>query len=172
MACRSLLYKYAFVQWFLSHGADPNFVDRTGITPMSYIARYAPLSSLQLIVDHGGRVQSTDTIVNAVLGHAQGEPDRLEVVRYLLDRGAPIDAFHRRFCDPEKCMGWIMMGGGLTGLHHAAKAGKEDMVALLLQHGANTKLESSERKTAMDLAVEYGHERIATLLRESMARVT
>ena len=48
----------------------------------------------------------------------------------------------------------ILMKGRLTALHHAAKAEKMAMVALLLEMGADKSLTTFEEKKAQDLAVE------------------
>lgn len=121
---------------------------------------------MKLLVDHGLRVQSTDSIVYAAIGHTNGEPERLEVVSYLLSLGAPINAWDCQFCDWEKCMSMISMKGGLTALHHAAKAGNTDMAVLLLQAGADKSRQAWNKKTALDLAMENGHEEMIALLRD------
>jgi len=120
---------------------------------------------IKLLMEHGLRVEATDAVVYAAIGHANGEPDRLEVAAYLLGLGAPINAWDRQFLDLEKCYSMVALKGGLCALHHAAKAGNADMVALLLQAGADRSRRSLDQKTALDLAVENGHEDAAALLR-------
>lgn len=41
----------------------------------------------------GGIVVETDAVAQAVTGHNDGIPDRLEVIKFLLDTGAPIDFY-------------------------------------------------------------------------------
>jgi len=119
---------------------------------------------IELLVDHGLRVQSTDAVVYAAIGHTKGEPERLEVVSYLLSLGAPIDAWDCQFCDLEKCMSMIMIKGGLTALHHTANAGNTDMAVLLLQARADKSCQAMNKKTALNFAMENGHEEMVALL--------
>ena len=153
----------SLTQWVLSHGADPNAVNRFG-SSMARVSQFAPLSTIKLLADHGGRVHETDAVVKAAIGHAEGEPDRLQVVEYLAERGAPVNAFDMQFCDPRNCMSMVLIKGKLTALHHAAKAGKADLVTVLLRLGADRSSTSFEGKTALNLAVENGHTNIAGLL--------
>ena len=164
-AYRSLFQNESLVRWLLSRGADPSAVYFTGMVPVEAAAQYAPLPMMKLLVSHGGRVQSTNAVVKASIGHAEDEPGRLEVVRYLVGCGAPIDAYDMQFSDHNRCMSLILIKGKLTALHHAARAGKTDMVALLLHIGANRNLTTFAEKTALELAIENGHEEVALLLR-------
>ena len=170
-AYRSLFQNELLVEWLLSHGADPSAVYWTGGVPVEAAAQYAPLPIMKLLVSHGGRVQSTDAIVKASIGHAEDEPGRLEVVRYLVGCGAPVDAYDMQFSDPKRCVSLMLIKGRLTALHHAARAGKADMVALLLHIGANRNLTTFAEKTALELAIENGHEEVASLLRITAHKV-
>ena len=159
------------MKWLLSHGASASAVSPwgpCGMVPIERAAQYAPLSMLKLLLKHGGRVQSTDAVVKAAIGDAEGEPGRLEVVEFLAELGAPINAFDLQFCRGEQAYSLILMLGRLTALHHAAKAGKRDMVALLLKLGADKSSTTLARKTALDLAVENGHEDIVLMLQNRM----
>lgn len=135
------------------------------MVPIEGAAQYAPLPILKLLMSNGVRVQSTDAIVKASIGHADNEPERLEVVRYLVGCGAPINAHDMQFCDFNRCMSLMLIKGKLTALHHAARTGKADMVALLLHMGADRNLTTFAEKTALELAIENGHEEVASLLR-------
>jgi ankyrin repeat protein len=46
----------------------------------------------------------------------------------------------------------------------AAAAGRQDLVGLLLQHGADPSLQSEDGKTAADIAREHGHPDLAATL--------
>ena len=113
---------------------------------------------LKLLVEQGRRVPNTDAAVKAAMGDAAGEPDRLEVVKYLVGLGAPINAHGMQFCHYEKCASVVLMMGKLTALHHAAKAGKRDMVE------ADKSLTTFAHQTAQDLAIENGHQDIVIML--------
>ena len=163
---RALYQDKALVEWLLSHGASLNARSNLGLAPMEGAAQYAPFSLLKLFVERGGRVQSTDVIAKAAIAEAEGMPDRIELVKYLAGHGAPIDAFDFQFCDYKKAMSMVLIGGKLTALHHAAQAGRSDMVALLLKMGADKSQKTFAHKTALDLAVEKGHGDVVLMLQE------
>ncbi|XP_042379416.1 probable E3 ubiquitin-protein ligase XBOS34 isoform X2 [Zingiber officinale] len=73
--------------------------------------------------------------------------DLLPVAEALIDLGANVNAYR-----PGSYAG--------TPLHHAAKKGCEQMVHLLLSHGANPCVLNDDCHTALDLAREKGHLRV------------
>ena len=164
------------MRWFLAHGADPNgpspkHLNRT-VTTLA--ASVAPLPVVKLLLTHGGTVTDTDAVAQAVIGHVRGTPDRLEVVEALLDNGAPIDEY--AYVNYEKCQNLVLIEGLENGLHRATRAGKRDMVELLLKKGAdkskNTGRVSVNRDrwdlTALNIADMKGFEDIAGLLKEQI----
>ena len=60
--------------------------------------------------------------------------------------------------------------GGSTPLHAAAQNGDEEMIRILLYGGADLTLTSNDGKTALDLAMEGGHERATLLLGEGITK--
>ncbi|RMZ86860.1 hypothetical protein DV736_g5911, partial [Chaetothyriales sp. CBS 134916] len=70
------------IEWFLSHGADPNAECEFGLTPLSVAVEVAPFDIVQLLVDHGGSVKRGTPLHDAA---ASGNDP---AVRYLLDQGA------------------------------------------------------------------------------------
>jgi len=162
------------VRWLLAHGANPNDPARPSLnlTITTRVAEQAPFSVVKLLLEHGGTVVGTDAIAQAVIGHNNGVSDRLEVVEYLLDNGAPINEFAY---NNEKCMGHNLICGLENGLHFAASCGKKDMIELLLRRGADKNIRGDFRgtrspeqaKTALEIAETRGYLDIAELLRES-----
>lgn len=57
--------------------------------------------------------------------------------------------------------------GGWTALHLASLNGHLDIVSILLNKRANTNIKNREGKTALDIAREEGHERIAAIILET-----
>lgn len=92
-----------------------------------------------------------DVISNAM--YAAARNGHTEVVRYLLDQGAAVDA-----------KGFF----GGTALHWAAINGHRDTVDLLLKHGASLVIRDAHfDATPMEWAQEGGHTEIAEALRPS-----
>lgn len=73
------------VRWYLSNGAFPC------PESMSSAARKAPLPILEMLVQHGGKVEGTDLVAHAALGDMWGLANRVAVVEYLLGMGALVD---------------------------------------------------------------------------------
>lgn len=107
-----------------------------------------------------------------MIGHIRGTPDRLEVVETLLDNGAPIDEY--AYKNYENCVNLILNEGLENGLHRATRAGKIDMVELLLKKGADKRKRTGRAAvnrgrwdlTALNIADMKGFEDIASLLKE------
>lgn len=91
-----------------------------------------------------------DTISDAL--HAAARNGHRDVVAYLLDRGANIDA-----------KGVF----GATGLHWAAINGHQEAVEFLVKHGANLTITDSKfDSTPEEWAQEGGHSSIVAMLRQ------
>jgi ankyrin repeat protein len=108
-----------------------------------------------------------------------------EVVRFLLERGAPVDAVARNeriqttalqaaaaSSDVESARLLLDAGaspnvsesGGFTPLHAAAANGDDELAALLLERGADRSARAADGKSAADLAREQGHDDLAAKL--------
>ena len=59
-----------------------------------------------------------------------------------------------------------------TALHMASRGGHEDVVHLLLEHGAELSAQDKDGRTALHLASENGHEKVALLLLEHGAELS
>jgi len=100
-----------------------------------------------------------DVLQSAAESPAEG---RLQVMEFLLDAGADIDAVKWKHHE-ESYTSFEALGLG-TALHYAAKNGYAYRVELLLRRGANADVLDSTGKTALDLARAYGRDNTATLL--------
>jgi ankyrin repeat protein len=56
--------------------------------------------------------------------------------------------------------------GEFTPLHGAAQNGQVEMVRLLLEHGADLGARAADGRSALDFALENGHQAAADLLRQ------
>jgi hypothetical protein len=60
----------------------------------------------------------------------------------------------------------------MHGLHNASRLGREELVQLLLEKGADTKAQDGNGCTALHKAPRYGHEAVAQLLLNSGAEAS
>ena len=118
---------------------------------------YAPLNIVKLLYAYGAF--HWDVLQSATESPAEG---RLEVMEYLLDNGADINAVKWKHHEASyETFGALELG---TALHYAAKNGSVDKVELLLRRGAKVDILDSTGKTALQLARQYRrHNTIAIL---------
>lgn len=138
---------------------------------MHRAAGYASLETLKLLVSHGGRVEGSNLVAHASWAHTNKQPGRIEVIRYLLDQGAPIDVFYMDNSTRAKDSHEGIFFGQQNALHFAVGEGTMDMVELLLEKGAdrNVTTWSALRTdwkalTPVELARKIQREDIALLL--------
>ena len=119
----------------------------------------------KILVEHGGQIQSTDILVSAAKGNtpSTSAAGRIEVVEYLLDCSAPIDAMEMQY-HPGLFAMFTPFGLG-TALYEASRKGNQDVVTLLLDRGASRDIKDTKGKTALDIAEEAGLLQIAAILR-------
>lgn len=85
------------------------------------------------------RNEDGDTLLHTVLSNEKMKPDdRIKLTSYLIQHGAPIDAFNKN---------------NVTPLHLAAKYALHDAVDLLLNNGANSNVLDSQQMSALHYAV-------------------
>jgi ankyrin repeat protein len=77
----------ARVKTLLKSGADTNFKDADGLTPLLYAAYRGGASTIVILLDAGADVNGRDSLGMTPL-HAAAFEGRLEVIRVLLARGA------------------------------------------------------------------------------------
>lgn len=168
------------VQAMLAKGFDPNTLSEKGLTPL-YIALQEEnpkvtavlLASPKLKVDLANPADETALMMAALRGnldavrrlvdlgaqvrragwtpaHYAAAGPNVQVLAFLLDRGADVDA---------------VAPNGSTPLMMAAGHGTEDSVRLLIARGANKRLRNNRDLTAADLAAQSGREWMVPLLR-------
>ncbi|KAL8805565.1 MAG: hypothetical protein Q9223_005119 [Gallowayella weberi] len=145
------------LRWFLDHGADPNAEkvvdgDKMGETPLSRAMWRAPFATVKLLFDYGG----PDSIkYGSLVWYAVSRelPDRLQVLKYLLEKGAASDLnkllFHDR-PEPARQADWVV--GRDTPLHTAARHGDLDAARLFVAWGADPAIRDSQGRLAIDKA--------------------
>jgi ankyrin repeat protein len=106
------------MKFLLDHGADPNLSTRNGVNPLMAAAGLGTREE-----DNTGRKKT--------------EPDTVEAIQMLLDKGVDINAQDTR---------------GQTALHGAAFWGKDQVVEFLVKKGAKIDLKDKKGFTAIDSA--------------------
>jgi ankyrin repeat protein len=140
---------YKLADFLLDHGADPNRANKGGWAP------------LYLATDNRN-IEAGDYPVR------RPDMDHLDFIRLLLDKGAKVNA---RICGAEssdkECKGdttetrtnftmqWLYEDGA-TAFLRAAQSGDVTLMKLLLERGADPKLQSAHKDTALAVAAGIG----------------
>ncbi|MFK4289479.1 ankyrin repeat domain-containing protein [Bacillus sp. RC250] len=137
---------------------DPSFVNsfsEDGWTPLHLAAYFGQKEIASFLLEHGTNIhiraknENENTPLQAAIANKQ-----IELVSFLIEKGSDVNA---------------VQSGGWTGLHEAALLGNEDIITLLLEHGANKTTKKNAGKTAFDIAVEKGHEHLLHHLQEEVS---
>jgi uncharacterized protein len=127
-----------------------------GFFPLGLAAYFAQQEAVRLLLDMGADVHQTASNPTKVTAlHAAVAADQPQIVRWLVEAGADVNA--RQQIDYTPLMG-------------AAANARLEILDLLLAHGADPALETTESKTAAALAREHGHGEIADRLDALAAR--
>jgi ankyrin repeat protein len=129
-------------------GFDNNYLPLVGATPFLLAARAADPTTMRILLEYGAdpslptNQKVTPLMVAAGTGYVQGqsiggERERLEAVRLLVELGADIEA---------------ASDSGETAMHGAATGGVNDVVLLLVDHGARLDVKSKDGWTPLSIA--------------------
>jgi len=143
------------VELLLDHGADIEAETSFGFTPLLSSIRWDRVEVAKLLLKKGANVNATTElgrtplIISAIEGNS-------ELAKLFLDNNADInmkDSNYKR-----------------TALHFAALYGQLDIVAALAEKCANLNEIDAVGKTPLDYATQYGHEKVAKLLKSLGAK--
>lgn len=137
----------ALLKILIKAGADVNH-ERSGFTALGQAAKYGHLAALRLLIRAGAKIQS-----NALYGPVAG--GHLDIVRHLIKCGADVN-YKNAIGEPL--------------LMTAVVRGHQEMVELLLRHGANVNA-TQAGQTSLMRAIHKGFTDIALLLMESGADI-
>ena len=152
------------VTWLLSHGADPNARCVLDITPLSYAVYSATFDIIKTLFAHGGSIHK-----GQLLHFATGRklPDRLEVVTFLVDKGAPINDVMYQHDQPSTDLQSVAGLG--TPLHGAAADGHLDVVRFLVEKGADLSILDSCGESVLHRAEFHKRQEVVDFLRHILA---
>lgn len=134
---------------------DPTAVDRpdaSSFKPIRIAAMGSSTSLLELLLDRGASLDSTDELGRTALHACKTDT----MVQLLHSRGASLNQRDST---------------GMTAVHVAANKGNEDVLRSLIQCGAEVNLTDDEGNTALHLATKGKHPRAAKALLEAGAHV-
>jgi len=134
------------VKDLLRRGVAPNDPLPSGLSPLDSAASSGAIKSVKVLLDRGAdpnrlAANGTTPLEDASLkGFA-------EIAGVLLDHGARVNQ--------------VNSGSGSTALYAAASFGRESVVKMLLERGANSNLCGRNPKTPYRAAVENGYNAVA-----------
>jgi ankyrin repeat protein len=155
------------VQILLAAGADPDSSSASGETPLASAACIGSHEVVQLLLDHGARVDTREDQSGLTALHRAAESGDKETIKLLLAKGADVNVKESR--NGKQC----------TPLHLAAEEGRKDAVEALLSAGANINAKDSDGRAPLWYALHgsYGdrttstnRQKIAEILRENGGR--
>jgi len=123
----------------LKGGADPQAVSRTGVTPLLAAAFGGSVDAVRAVVEHGADVNHVASGYRAWTWTAE----HISTTEQPLARTASLN---------------------YTALILASEKGYPDIVAYLLEKGADPKMKNVKGDTALSVAAEQGHAKIVAML--------
>jgi ankyrin repeat protein len=128
-----------------------NAYSNDGFYPLGLAAFFGHPETVRLLLARGADVaQAARNPMRVQPLHAGAASKSFEVVKLLVEAGAPVNA--------QQHKGW-------TPLHEAVRQGSEAMVRLLLSHGADPKQQNEDGKSAIGLAADEAKPAILKLLK-------
>jgi ankyrin repeat protein len=140
---------YTIATLLIKKGANVNFLDKNGMTPLMYASSNDCAGVAKLLIEHNATIDARGILATTPLLFATFN-GHTHVAEVLLDHGANVNAQNTP---------------GFTPLLYASLRGDTDTVKLLLAHGADRTLKTSDGETALDRAKEKGHTDIVDLLK-------
>jgi len=176
----------------LAHGVDPNLRNDRGFTPLHSAAFSGHARMVRLLLKEGleanAKTVSGWTPMSLAASKIRPESDRTkednaryaQVVELLHAHGVPLDLLGSiALGNVDRVRALLQSNRGLVNqkepgtpaLHSAVKLGRKEIVAVLLDRGADVNIRDAHSSTALHVAAFWGREEIAKLLIEHKADV-
>lgn len=140
-----------FVSQLLSVGADANFMDRLGMTPIHYATRRTNVDIVEMLINNGARLDANQWRETTLF-----QVGSVEIAELLIAKGVDVNARDNK---------------GATALHSAApRENKINVVKLLIAEGADINARDNEGDSPLSVALKTGNTAVAELLRQHGAR--
>lgn len=135
-------------------GVDPNVIDQSGCTPLSYACQQdSSLGVAKLLISRGARLENVASDKNAI--HVASMNGSNQIIVYLLKLQASLID--------------VMTNSGWTALEYAAFNGQLDSIKLLIHAGANPQRRMPNGWTSVMYAIRTGRIDVAEYLMQSGA---
>ncbi|KAF7562058.1 hypothetical protein G7046_g2099 [Stylonectria norvegica] len=175
----------------IDSGADLNLSSRNGNTPLLAAASTGHEETIRYLIANGADLSASTSQSGYTAMHMAAHKDKAHILRYLIASGAAIDPLDSAGETPlliaaklgnnDGATTLVNLGAeydhvgpdGMSVLAHAVKAGKLELVNLLLERGAgqapveiSTSMEATgyvvpePQTTPMHLAAQHGHDAI------------
>ncbi|KAL3937966.1 MAG: hypothetical protein SGBAC_007027 [Bacillariaceae sp.] len=167
----------------VANGAEVDFVDDDGVTPLMAIASQGNAEAQSTILEALKILKSSQDLVDHInlLSHSGGSAvmfaaagGHVGCAKELIKNGADVVAIARAQPGYEEKLAKMIAEGqvqeeephvdGVTALHVAAQGGYLDMVNILLEAGADVSHLDDAKRSALVMAVQGNHSEVATVL--------
>lgn len=140
--------------FLLDHGADVNRdVQNYVYRPLAKAAENNNVAMIELFLGHGAQIDRSGALIVAA------EHGKLEAVRCLVSHGANIDLIRKGDTDL-----YNSIHVEESALHKAVRGGHEDVVAFLVESGAQLDPMNHEGKAALVISVEMNNAEIFQII--------
>jgi len=172
------------VQWLAANGASVEQANNNGVTPLFAAASTGHLEVVQWLAENGASVVQSSSYGRTPL-YTAAQYGHLEVVKWLVTKGASstltqeINGFTplhiAAFNGHSEVVEWLVRFGGVdvnlqdtsrehTALHVAVEENKVKTVKVLLELGANKRLQNADKETALDIAKDDNNQPLIDIL--------
>ena len=135
------------MQLFMERGANPRRANRNGEQPLQLAAWNNHLEAVKWLLDHGAALNREGNYWGAL--HYAVFNGHQELAHFLIGRGAEVNA---------------RSPNGSTPLMMAAREGREDLIKVLLESGADPRPKNDWGDNALTMAMRYDHYRIGKMI--------
>ena len=181
------------IRFLLENGADIDDKNYGGFTPLHIAAKYGEIKAMITILSYASKEHKVELLATKdnsgkTALHIAAENGKIDVIRFLLENGAEVNAKDRSGATPlytpikyghTDIVKLLIKEGAevditnryvnQTPLHWAVKNGRFDIVKFLLENGADINAIDNAGETPLHLAVKNGRFDIVKLILSSVS---